>query len=108
MDLITSKEFNNLKKTVIFIKLAYKNRLPIFEYVPLLGGISQNNVVELDKSLSTAHSEPPTNIVEFQGSNPMPVTVKVCPPPKLPEEDKYKDNLNECAGNVPSVHICFS
>jgi hypothetical protein len=48
-------------------------------------------------------------MVEFHGSNPMPVTVKVCPPPKLPEEDnKYKENMNKCAGNVPSANICFS
>lgn len=60
----------------------------IFFYnLPLLGGVLHNNVVWSDFSLSTAHSEPHTSILEFCGSNPVPVTVMIWPPPKLPSED---------------------
>lgn len=59
-----------------------------FEYLPLFSGVSQNSVVESDPSLSTAHLESQTNTAEFCGSNPMPVTVMVWPPPKLPESKK--------------------
>lgn len=77
-----------------FYKISHFSKTAILfsDNLPLLGEILHNNVVWLDLSLSTAHSEPHTNILEFCGLNPMPVTVMVWPPPKLPSEDKKGKN----------------
>lgn len=82
------KNSTTWEKRLIILKLSFFKGCHFFEYLPLLGGISQNSLVVLDPSLSTAHSEPQTNIAEFCGSNPAPVTVMVWPPPKLPESNK--------------------
>lgn len=64
---------SDLYKTNHFSKIA----ILFSDNLPLLGGILHNNVVLSDLSLSTAHSEPHTNIIEFCGLNPVPVTVMV-------------------------------
>jgi len=63
-----------------FSRQEYWSALPCSpprDYLPLLGGMSHNNVVRLDFSLLTAHFEPHTNTTEFCGLNPVPVTVMV-------------------------------
>lgn len=88
-------------RTLILIKLTISQTALLFsDNLPLLGGILHNNVVRSDLSLSTAHSEPHTNIVEFCGLNPVPVTVRVWPPPKLPSEDIKKKTQNELKENL--------
>lgn len=54
-----------------------KSAVLFSDNLPLLAGILHNSVVRSDLSLSTAHSEPHTNIMEFCGLNPVPVTVMV-------------------------------
>lgn len=88
-------------RILIFIKLTISQIAILFsDNLPLLGGVLHNNVVRSDLSLSTAHSEPHTNIVEFCGLNPVPVTVMVWPPPKLPSKDIKKEKQNEIKENL--------
>lgn len=62
-------------------------------FLLLLSGISQYRLVEVDLSLCTLHSLPQTVTLEKSGSNPVPWTVNMLPPPWPPRWQKKQDSF---------------